>query len=310
MRTQSEDLLTFRRVPTWALVFVPVLATVLSNADVIFLAWARPHTGTGELRLALATTIPLSVVACGLTLWLLLRLRREVDLRAVALADLEHALDRERLLRSELDHRVRNNLSALLALVGMYEESQVTSAEIVRSLRGKIITLRESYNLIAATHGEGIELADLLRAVVTAALDGAVNDAVTFVGSSVLLTGREANAFAMVGQELLTNAIKHGALRLRGGTIRVSWESFVRGNETRVALRWIEHPIRGDTQPLAGKPSGLGLGLVRNLAASDLRGGVSFAREGASWIVDLEANLTPPSRPALTRRSAHDYSPR
>ncbi|MFT3684712.1 MAG: hypothetical protein QM783_07230 [Phycisphaerales bacterium] len=95
--------LTFRRpphrTPVWALVLLPVIALLISNADVLLLAVARPATDGHSLPLVLGTTIPLSLAAGGATLWFLLRLRAEVDRRAEAerevrraLADLDTAL--------------------------------------------------------------------------------------------------------------------------------------------------------------------------------------------------------------------------
>jgi two-component sensor histidine kinase len=231
-----------------------------------------------------------------------MRLRREVDRRARAerelrstMADLGRALDRERLLRRELDHRVRNNLSALLALVAMYEESNATPAEIMASLRNRVLALRESFRLIATTHGEGVELADLLRAVVAVVLGDGATRAVAIDGPSVRLTSREANAFAMIAQELLTNAAKHGALRHGRGTIGINWDSSVHGDDVRVALRWIERPIADGAEGAPTGQGGIGLSLIEGFAASDLRGSVSFEKSGDQWLVDLIANVKVPS---------------
>ncbi|MBS0195850.1 MAG: sensor histidine kinase [Planctomycetes bacterium] len=297
MEHQPHSRSQSRRIPTWALVLSPILAVVVSNADVVLLSLTRSQRDTGDLTLALATTIPLSLGACGLTLWFLMRLRREVDRRTQAeletrasLADLASSLDREQLLRRELDHRVRNNLSALLALVGMYEDSQATTSEVVDSLRNKVLALRESFSLIATTHGEGVELDELLRAVVGVVAGGKAN-AINISGPSVRLTSREANAFAMIAQELLTNASKHGALRHADGAINISWQSAVVAKSVRVNLHWDEGPIPPIPAAEPDTQSGLGLTLIQRFAESDLRGGVRFARADNRWTVDLVANI-------------------
>jgi two-component sensor histidine kinase len=302
MEPYPEQRRPARRIPTWALVLVPVLAVAISNADVVFLMVATPGAATGDLGLALSVTVPLSIGAGVLTLWILLRLRREVDLRAeaeqgvrAAMVDLGLALDRERLLRRELDHRVRNNLSALLALVAMYEESKATPAEIVESLRNRVLALRESFRLIATTHGEGVELGDLLRAVVAVVLSEGATGVVSIEGPSVRLTSREANAFAMIAQELLTNATKHGALRDARGKIGVTWRRSEQGGDVRIAMRWVEGPVIDLATPPVRGQGGMGLSLIQGFAASDLRGGVSFSKSGEQWIVDLLANVKVPS---------------
>jgi two-component sensor histidine kinase len=283
----------------------------------------------------LATTIPLSIAASGLTLWFLLRLRAEVDRRAAAegevraaLDDLGKALGSERLLRRELDHRVRNNLSALLALVGMYEETDATPAEMIVSLRNRVIALRESYSLISAAHSDGVELRDLLHAVFAAVLGPHPSPQVeiSIDGPSVRLSSREANAFAMIAQELLTNAAKHGVLRdalpgselssLPRSSINVTWDSNTGNGNARIAFHWRESPISGRLHPPqreenaadeigAATSGGLGMTLVEGFAAGDLRGSVLYGKSGNTWAVDLIANVKiPPAAPSLTLQEA------
>lgn len=297
MNSQPAQLRRPTRIPIWMLVVGPILAAALSNADILFLTYTRPHSNSGDFLLALWTTVPLSLAACGVTLWFLLRLRHEADRRAAALADLSEALAREQLLRRELDHRVRNNLSALLALVGMYESSSSTGADIAPALRSKILALRESYQLISTTHGQGLELEELLRAVASAVLTTAGSRSITIEGPSVRLTSREANAFAMIAQELLTNAAKHGSLRTPGGSVRITWRSEESADRARIRLNWTEQPVTAEKAD-AQRPesSGLGLSLIHGFAAGDLRGSAHFRRSNDQWIVDLEANITLPPR--------------
>lgn len=302
MEMRSHRVPRARRIPTWVLTLLPLVAVVISNTDIVLLTVVSPRAGTGGMATALATTIPLSLTAGWLTLWLILRLRREVDRRALAehdlrksMADLHLALDREHLLHRELDHRVRNNLSALLSLVGMYEETDAPTKDIMFSLRSKILALRESYCLIAATHGDGIELHDLLTAVVTAILGSDDSKAINISGPSVKLTSREANAYSIIVQELLTNAAKHGALKKGGGTIGITWESAVSTDRARVALHWTEQPVEvGDKTPIQGQ-CGIGLSLIEGFATCDLRGSVACKKVADQWSVELIANLKLPS---------------
>lgn len=305
--TNSNDT---QRVPTWTVVVWPIVAVVLSNADVLFLAIVKARTQSIDLAITVTTVISImiSIAACAVTLWFLLRLKHEVEQRAFAFAALGQVLDREQLLRRELDHRVRNNLSALLALVGLYENTDTSAAEILHSLRGKVLALRESFSLISETHGEGIELAELLHAVVAASISTDKSDRVTVAGPSARLTSREANAFAMIIEELLTNARKHGALRRPDGTIRVTWESVVDGDHVRVSMRWVEQPIAERTEWRGEERSGLGLTLIEGFATSDLRGDIACRASNDQWLVDLTANLSIPLVEAHARTHLESHA--
>lgn len=280
---------------------------VISNADVLLILIATRERPTRDMALAMGTTVPLSAAACGLTVWLLLRLRREIDKRGVtesklrtaldergtALANLSSALDREQMLRRELDHRVRNNLASLMGLIGVYEDSQTGRDGLAQALRGKISALREVYGLIGTTHGEGIDLAELLRTVIEGTLSAAGAAPLEMTGPGVRLMSREANAMAMIAQELATNSVKYGALRSAGGIIRISWEvEEADGRETTLRLRWVESPLYGARVQPVEERTGIGLALIEGFARGDLHGDVTFAAADGCWVVELLANLS------------------
>jgi len=313
------------RLPTWALFLAPVIAVVVSNADVLLLARANPQIADEQLRLALLSTIPLSAVACGLTVWYMRRLSKEIDRRdasefelrmalhqrSVAMDELSESLHRERLLRRELDHRVRNNLAALLGLVGVYEEARTPPADAVEALRGKIIALREVYTLISAAGETGTDLAAVIRSVASGVVDASDAERIELCGPRVDLSGREANALAMIVQELLTNAAKHGALGL-GGSIRATWNAAPDSSGTHLEFVWLESfaPEHApDHVIVAPKHStGIGLTLVEGFATSDLRGQVRFTPGPASWKVEISAHLRLPSPATGTGLSAQSES--
>jgi two-component sensor histidine kinase len=200
------------------------------------------------------------------------------------------------MLRRELDHRVRNNLASLMGLIGVYEESQDGKTRLAEALRGKISALREVYGLIGTTHGGGIDLAQLLRTVIEGTLSAAGAAPLEMSGPDVRLLSREANAMAMIAQELATNSVKYGALRSAGGSIRIRWEvEDANGPETRLRLNWTESPLNGaaaQAAQAARERTGIGLVLIEGFARGDLHGDVSFAAADGRWVVELLANLS------------------
>jgi two-component sensor histidine kinase len=317
----AEPRRSVRRLPVWVLIVAPIVALLVSNGDVLLLALSSREEREGELRVSLPIAIPISLLAGGVTVMFMLRLRREIDRRAAtevelraalrnleeALRSLTLALDRERLLRRELDHRVRNNLSALLGLVSLYQESHSSPASIVRSLRGRIVTLREVYGLMTESHIEGIELRDLLHTVVTATMGGVDTHRVRMDGPPIRLGTREGNALAMVTHELITNAVKHGALRVPDGSIDIRWHTESRNADKLMRLRWRESPIPPRAGDTAEKGSQIGLSLIQGFVTSDLRGRVDFPKEPGCWNVEIVATLGPSadlSTPGMDRANA------
>jgi two-component sensor histidine kinase len=277
---------------------------VLASTDAFLLAVPRVDSKLSNWKLALVTTVPLSATACALTFWILIRLRNEIDRRAssedrlrtalgerdVAIAGLSQGIEREQRLRRELDHRVRNNLSSLLGLVGLYEGSRVDTGDLVRSLRGRISALREVYGLISTAPDEGVVLRDLVSKIAALTPSSNGRGAIRVSGPPIRLPSREANALAMVVQELFTNASKHGALRSAGGEIEILWTVEPGRLGTRLEFRWIESKADAG-KAHAPRGNGLGLALIDGIVRSDLRGHVSFDDSDGLWSVHITAVL-------------------
>jgi PAS domain S-box-containing protein len=201
------------------------------------------------------------------------------------ISDRKRAEERLRRLVSELDHRVRNNLAALVSLVNLYERTGRSGADLAAVIRGKILAMKEMHDLIRTTPGEPVELGTLVQRLATALAPdqgrvdtGGCRDP----GPPVRVAPEQTGALAMVVQELLTNSLKHGALGAEAGRVMVACEVADEGATagdwagapatTRAyTVRWREAggpPAR----PPADGSRGVGLRLVDGLARSDLRG--------------------------------------
>src|SRR6185312_12736669 len=116
------------------------------------------------------------------------------------------------LLLRELQHRVRNNLAAIQALL-VLERHRVPARELPEALDVAIARLRSMAALQDSLlpHASEVELASLARAVANGALDvfGAGDRVRCDVIGGATLPARRASAVAIVLNELITNALKH-----------------------------------------------------------------------------------------------------
>jgi two-component sensor histidine kinase len=305
--------LTRTRPPiTLVTVLVPLAAIVVSNLDVAVLTLVRPDSSVARLNLGVWATIPMSVLVGTWTYTVIRRMQRQMTSlieaeaamqrvareREHALANLGAALAREVSLRKELDHRVRNNLAGLVGLVGLYEESGRSGAQLADAIRAKIAALGEVYRIINSTGVERIGLRALLESILDGLAAEAVRPRVRMLGPDVTLSSGEASAVAMIAQELFTNAFKHGALSPGAppdARVDVAWECRPERGALELDLHWAESRVRGP----AREPSirGVGLPLIEGLAHTDLRGSVCIQPSDTLWRVDVRARLTPAPAP-------------
>lgn len=207
-----------------------------------------------------------------------------------SLAQQKELADRERALRREIDHRVRNNLAALLGLIRLYTRSG--DPEAFSKIEGKVQAMSEAHDILAGSDGRDAEIAPIVRRLAVLILGDAGARRVRVESVAGAIPPAQASALAMIVQELLTNSLKHGAMRpsadpAGAGHISVGWRPSDDG--PGFTFSWREHgasPGRSDGVASVGPGSspaascageGLGLELIRGLARSELQGRCEFA---------------------------------
>lgn len=202
------------------------------------------------------------------------------------------ARSRQLLLR-ELDHRVKNNLGELYSLVQIYQSRANGVGHFSQLIRDKLMAMKKVHEMISAGGWGLVRLDELVGTVAGLKSDGAMRyDALRMEAMDVSVSAGTANAMAMVLQELLTNAHKHGSLSVPEGIVEVSAR---RLGEGRIELTWRES---GGPAPASGSPRGVGLDLIDGLCRFDLAGEcqVDFAPEGLRCVIRFrnEPTSSPP----------------
>ncbi len=223
-----------------------------------------------------------------------LRLQRDRFKRIVALR--KRMLERERALLAELNHRVRNNLASLLGLISIYERGGRDDASVASALRGKIGAMKGVHEAVTdGSHG-AVDLTDLLGRLRPDTGNPTNAPRVRISGPPTFIQPSQAGAFAMIIQELFTNSLRHGALGSEDGFIAITWEHDNSSKADMLHLCWEEHTPR-DLGP--HKDPGIGLTLIRGLAASELRGHCEFDFRPCGLTCRLDALLSTHEPPGL-----------
>jgi two-component sensor histidine kinase len=200
------------------------------------------------------------------------------------------------LLMAELDHRVKNTLATVSAVVSQTLEGRSSIADFAAALDARIRAMATTHQLLSANCWQGVSLAEL----VTRELAPYVIGTSTEIDGPVVLLRREAaQAMGMVLHELTTNAVKYGALSTKEGRVSVRWKWQTNGPlRSRLVLDWRE--IGGPLVVATGKTS-YGTRTIRDLIPYEFSGAVEleFAREGVRCRVELPAGwLSDGSDPA------------
>jgi len=160
------------------------------------------------------------------------------------------AEDRQRLLMLELDHRVKNNLTTVIGIAVQTLSSAHSLEDFGQSFIGRIESLSRAHGLLAKASWDGIDLTELCRRILQPYMIEP-NIQITLEGPSVSLSSAEGTYLALFLHELMTNAVKYGALSVTAGCVHVSWMVDSGADGPLLNLCWkelngppVKHPTR------------------------------------------------------------------
>ena len=139
------------------------------------------------------------------------------------------AADRQRLLMAELDHRAKNLLAVMQAVLRLTPAEEVGAYR--RTLEGRISALARAHTILAGTGWSGAPLHELAAAELAP-----FGIRATAEGPGVMLAAAAVQPAALMLHELSTNAVKHGALSTGNGRVALTWTL----EEGALALSWSE----------------------------------------------------------------------
>ena len=169
------------------------------------------------------------------------------------------------LLLGELDHRVKNILAIVSAVVSQTPKHGATPEAFAAEVQGRIQAIGQAHGLLTQA-GQG-EVG--LRALVETELApyGRAAGHVSIEGGDMALTPRAGMALALAIHELASNAAKYGALSVPSGRLAVAWTIAGDPGSRTLALMWTE-----TGGPAVRPPSrrGFGTTLIERALSSDL----------------------------------------
>jgi PAS domain S-box-containing protein len=176
----------------------------------------------------------------------------------------ERKLAELRLMR-EVDHRAKNVLALVQGIVRMSRADSVE--EYAAAVQGRVQALARAHGMLSERRWLEVPLDKLIEAE----LEPFDARRVKLQGPPVVLPSYLVQPIALLVYELVTNAVKHGALSADTGRVEVNWtENSAVGN---LLIDWRE---TGGPPPLERRPAGFGSTLISAIVERQLQGTRSF----------------------------------
>ena len=192
----------------------------------------------------------------------------------------------QRLLMRELDHRMKNMLQVVQAVIRRTARSRNSVGDFERSLTGRLGAMSRAHDLLAGQRWHGADIDEIVRQE-TGHFSG--SGAIQVSGPHLRLNPKAALSLALVIHELGTNALKYGALSSQQGRVDVNWRAD-RDNLGRRALvfQWAE-----SGGPPVQPPSNRGFGsmLVERSISYELDGSATLDYRPQGLVCTISAPL-------------------
>ena len=179
--------------------------------------------------------------------------------------------EKQQLLVDELNHRVRNMLSVVMAMANQTLRRSKSLEDFRDVFVGRIDALAAAYTLVARDNWSAVSLREILEVELR---PYARSSNTQMQGPEVSLQPRVALVIGIVAHELATNAVRHGALSSPSGEVDVCWRIETAQAGSTLVLEWRES---GGPKIEAPNRRGFGLTLLERSLSHELHGKAEVA---------------------------------
>ena len=233
-------------------------------------------------------------VALAFRVWLQESVLQQMDL---ARQEREAAFAHQSLLMAELDHRVKNILANIHALVKQTKAGAHSLEDFALSLELRIRAMVNAHSLMAATRWEGASVRRLVEEEL-APFRRTKDDNLCITGDDLMLSTGAAMPFTMVVHELVSNAAKYGALSTAAGGVDIDW--YREGGDGALVLTWKERNGPPVTPPTR---RGFGSVVIERSLRHEINGhcALTFDADGVGCVITIPAGHVVPEQESEAR---------
>lgn len=201
---------------------------------------------------------------------------------------------RQELLIDELNHRVKNVLSTVQAILTQTARRAGSAKDLEEGLSGRLRALNRGHEILVRADWQPSDLTTLMAEVLQPYGFG---ERIAVECETIRLRPRAALAFNLILHELATNAAKYGALSVSGGRIDINCRISPRDSK-QAEFVWREYGGPSVAPPIR---KGFGSRLIERSAEHELFGSarMEFRPDGLKCVLEFAAG-------DLTEGHSHD----
>jgi len=184
---------------------------------------------------------------------------------------------------------VKNIIATISALATRTLREDVGVRQYVEAFQGRLHGMAATHDLLSRANWHGASLGELIEAALRShvALDSTL---IGMQGPEVTMAPNAAATLGMVFYELATNAVKYGALTVKGGHLDIAWQIAGSTPTDRLLLTWTES---GGKTAATDMGRGFGVGFVMRSIEYELQGKAAMEPTpgGLRWTLEFPVPL-------------------
>jgi PAS domain S-box-containing protein len=228
---------------------------------------------------------------------LLFSIIHDITERKRAEEELQRYAETQAVLLQEVNHRVKNNLSALISILQMEgDRAEVVYnseyIELLNDLISRINGLSTVHSMLSASQWRDLNLADLCKRVIENARKGVNLDRRIIANispSDVSVNSDQSHHLSLVINELFTNSVKHAGEGKQNLVISID----ISEDDNIILIEYKDNGpgYREGTVIRNDDKTGIGLTLIKGIIEQSMDGEVLFSGEnGAEAIIKIESS--------------------
>lgn len=188
-------------------------------------------------------------------------------------------------LAQELQHRVKNSLATVTAVVRQTLRDSVSLKDAADAITGRIASLAAAQELLIQEVVQGASIHDVIAQALAPFRDRA-GVRILSRGDDVRLSPELTLALSMTIHELATNAVKYGALSVPSGRVSVEWALRDAADGRYLFFCWGEHDGPPVTAPTR---TGFGSKMIERVFRRHVRGHptIQYRPEGVRFEIEV-----------------------
>ncbi len=191
----------------------------------------------------------------------------------VNISNVIQAEEHEKILVSELNHRVKSVLDSVISIVGTSLKRSDDLEGFSQNVPERLEALARTHALVSRHNWTSVPIRDLVLTELAPYVRGAARRSVTVNGADTSLVPHAALSVGIAIHELARRTSKHGSLATPKGTLSIQWTVRDTAFESMFELQWIEKNGRADTTKKAKPlPSDFNIDLINQRLRTETGG--------------------------------------